>query len=183
MTEDELIKACIDNNSRAQKTLFETYSPRLMGVCMRYAEDRDAAQDMLQDGFIKIFQKLSAYKGSGSFGGWAHRTMVNTCLDAIRKNSKFKYAVDIEDAEHLVQIKETAYSDIRTKELLKLIQALPEGYKVVFNMFAIEGYGHKEIAEELDIAENTSKSQYRKARLWLQRELKALDLIKEKELL
>jgi RNA polymerase sigma-70 factor (ECF subfamily) len=177
MTEEELIKACIENNSRAQKTLFESYSPKLMGVCLRYAHDRDEAQDMLQDGFIKIFQKLNAYSGTGSFGGWLHRTVVNTCLDTLRKNSKFKYSVEIEKAEYLVNVDETAITQIRTKELLKLIQNLPEGYRVVFNMFAIEGYGHKEIAEKLGISENTSKSQYRKARLWLQKAIDELDKI------
>jgi RNA polymerase sigma-70 factor (ECF subfamily) len=179
MTEDELIKACLANNNRAQKTLFETYSPRLMGVCLRYAQNRDEANDMLQDGFIKIFQKLNTYSGNGSFGGWMHRTVSNTCLDAIRKNKKYKFSVEIEHAEDQVFETESAISEIRTKELLALIQRLPDGYRIVFNMFAIEGYGHKEIAEKLAITENTSKSQYRKARLWLQKELKELDKIVE----
>lgn len=179
MTEDELIKACIENNNRAQKSLFDEFSPRLLGVCLRYAQDRDEAQDMLQDGFIKIFQKLKAYSGTGSFAGWMHRTMVNTCLDFIRKNSKYKYSVEIEKAEYLVHDNETALSNIRTKELLELIQQLPEGYRVVFNMFAIEGYGHKEIAKELNITENTSKSQFRKARLKLQKAIIELDKIGE----
>ncbi len=179
MTEDELIKACIKNNNRAQKSLFDEFSPRLLGVCLRYAQNRDEAQDMLQDGFIKIFQKLNAYSGTGSFGGWMHRIMVNTCLDSIRKNSKYKYSVEIEKAEYLVHDNETALTNIRTKELLGLIQQLPEGYRVVFNMFAIEGYGHKEIAKELNITENTSKSQFRKARLKLQKALIELDKIVE----
>ncbi|MGB0805104.1 MAG: RNA polymerase sigma factor [Salibacteraceae bacterium] len=179
MTEDEIIKACLNNNARAQKTLFERYSPRLMGVCLRYAQDRDEANDMLQDGFIKIFQKMSSYSGKGAFGGWMHRTMTNTCLDAIRKNKKFRFSVDITEAEDKVNVTESALSEIRTKELLELIQKLPDGYRVVFNLFAIEGYGHKEIAEKLEITENTSKSQYRKARLWLQKELVKLDKILE----
>ena len=178
MTEDELIKACINKNERAQKTLFDNFSPRLMGVCLRYAQNRDEAKDMLQDGFIKIFQKLEAFSGTGSFGGWMHRTMVNTCLDAIRKNSKHLYSVEIEKADHLIQLDETILSEIRTKELLGLVQQLPDGYRLVFNMFAIEGYGHKEIAEELGISENTSKSQFRKARLWLQKAIIELDEIK-----
>ena len=177
MTEDELIEACIKNNARAQKTLFEMYSPRLMGVCLRYAQNQDEANDMLQDGFIKIFQKLKSYSGVGSFGGWVHRTMTNTCLDAIRKNKKYKFSVEIEKAEGEVNVDESALSEIRTQELLKLIQKLPDGYRIVFNMFAIEGYGHKEIAERLGVTENTSKSQYRKARLWLQKEIIELDKI------
>ena len=177
MTEEELIKACIRNDGRAQKQLFDSFSPRLMGVCLRYAQDRDEANDMMQEGFIKIFQKIEKYSGSGSFGGWLHRTMVNTCLDAIRKKSKFKYDVEFEKAEYLLQEDELTLSQIRTKELLEMIQELPKGYRVVFNMFAIEGFSHKEIAKELGISENTSKSQYRKARIWLQKAIVELDKI------
>lgn len=177
MTEGELIEACINNDKRAQKKLFDQFSPRLMGVCLRYAQDRDEAQDMLQDGFIKIFQKMGTYSGKGSFGGWLHRAMVNTCLDHIRKNSKYKYKVEIEKVEAEMYQSESALSAIRTKELLQLVKELPEGYRIVFNMFAIEGFGHKEIAKELNITENTSKSQYRKARLHLQKAISKLDKI------
>ncbi len=177
MTEDELIKACLKNNQRAQKALFNAHSSRLMGVCLRYAKSRDEAQDMLQDGFIKIFQKLDTYSGEGAFGGWLHRLMVNTCLDQIRKNQKLGFNVEIEKVEIGSIDAEDALSKMRTQELLSLIQQLPDGYKVVFNMFAIEGYGHKEIAEILEISENTSKSQYRKAKIWLQNALEKLDRI------
>lgn len=179
MTEGELIAACINKDKRAQKKLFDQFSPKLMGVCLRYAQDRDEAQDMLQDGFIKIFQKIETYSGKGSFGGWLHRAMVNTCLDHIRKNSKFRYKVEIEKADLETDNAESALSVLRTKELLQLIQELPEGYRIVFNMFAIEGFGHKEIAEELNITENTSKSQYRKARLHLQKAISKLDRIEQ----
>lgn len=177
MTEEELIKACIENNQRAQKILFDNYSPRLLGICLRYASGKDEANDMLQDGFIKIFQKLHTYTGEGSFGGWAHRATVNTCLDHIRKNKKYLNNVELEKVEFDIHQDETALSQIRTKELLVLIQNLPDGYRTVFNMFAIEGYGHKEIAEKLNISENTSKSQYRKGRLWLQKAILELDKI------
>ena len=177
MTEDELIKACIENNQRAQKILFDNYSPRLLGICLRYASGKDEANDMLQDGFIKIFAKMHTFSGEGSFGGWAHRAMVNTCLDHIRKNKKFLRDVELETVEYDIHEDENALSQIRTKELLALIHELPEGYRMVFNMFAIEGYGHKEIGEMLQISENTSKSQYRKARLWLQKAIIELDKI------
>lgn len=177
MTEDELIKACLQNNQRAQKILFETHSPRLMGVCLRYANSRAEAQDMLQDGFIKIFQKLDSYTGEGAFGGWIHRLVVNTCLDQIRRNKKTGFSVEIENESADWSISEDAISQLRTKELLALIQKLPEGYRLVFNLFAIEGYGHKEIAKKLGIAENTSKSQYRKAKLWLQSAIEKLDKV------
>ena len=177
MTEDELIKACLQNNQRAQKVLFDTHSPRLMGVCLRYASDRDEAQDMLQDGFIKIFQKLDTYTGEGAFGGWIHKLIVNTCLDHIRRTKKLGFAVEIDKEDASWSEAEDALSQMRTKELLELIQKLPEGYRIVFNMFAIEGYGHREISEMLDIAENTSKSQYRKAKIWLQNAIERLDKV------
>ena len=175
MTEDELIAACLKNNQRAQKALFDKYSGKLMGVCLRYAADRDEAQDMLQDGFVKIFQKLDTYTGEGSFGGWVHRLIVNTCLDALRKNKAMGFSVEIEKAEFQMDGVEDALSRLRTQDLLMLVQQLPDGYRVVFNMFAIEGYGHAEIAESLGISENTSKSQYRKAKIKLQEELEKLE--------
>lgn len=177
MTEVELIQACKENNPRAQKILFETYSARLMGVCLRYASNGDEAQDMLQDGFIKIFQKLNTFSGEGAFGGWMRRTMVNTCLDQIRKNNRIGYAVEIEKVEIDYVDNEDALSKMRTQELLGLIQKLPEGYRIVFNMFVIEGYSHKEIAKELEITESTSKSQLRKAKIRLQKEIIELEKI------
>ena len=177
MTEDELIKPCLQNNQRAQKILFDTHSPRLMGVCLRYANNRAEAQDMLQDGFIKIFQKLDSFSGDGAFGGWMHRLVVNTCLDRIRKNKKMGFTVEIENESADWSVQEDALSQLRTKELLDLIQQLPEGYRLVFNMFAIEGYGHKEIAVKLDIAESTSKSQFRKAKMWLQNAIERTDKV------
>lgn len=170
-----MITACLKNNPRAQKALFEKYSGKLMGVCLRYATDRDEAQDMLQDGFVKIFQKLDSYTGEGSFGGWVHRLMVNTCLDALRKNKAMGFSVEIEKADFQMDGVEDALSQLRTQDLLRLIQDLPDGYRVVFNMFAIEGYGHAEIAESLGISENTSKSQYRKAKFKLQEALHKLE--------
>jgi len=122
MTEDELIKACLQNNQRAQKILFDTHSPRLMGVCLRYANNRAEAQDMLQDGFIKIFQKLDSFSGDGAFGGWMHRLVVNTCLDRIRKNKKMGFTVEIENESADWSVQEDALSQLRTKELLDLIQ-------------------------------------------------------------
>lgn len=170
-----MITACLKNNPRAQKALFEKYSGKLMGVCLRYATDRDEAQDMLQDGFVKIFQKLDSYTGEGSFGGWVHRLMVNTCLDALRKNKAMGFSVEIEKADFQMDGVEDALSQLRTQDLLRLIQELPDGYRVVFNMFAIEGYAHAEIAESLGISENTSKSQYRKAKFKLQEALHKLE--------
>ena len=179
MTELELIKACVNNDAIAQKSLFETYSPKFMVVCLRYAQYQDEASDMLQDGFVKIFQKIDAYQGAGSFAGWMHKIVVNTCLDTLRKNKKFRFSVELDQVENEAFSNESIYSSIRTKELLELIQRLPDGYRVVFNLFAIEGYSHKEIAEKLNVSESTSKSQYRKARFWLQKKMIELDKIIE----
>lgn len=173
MTDDELVRGCIAQDPVAQKALYERYARKMMGICMRYAKDRDQAQDMLQDGFVKVFQKMDLYRGDGPLGGWISRTMVNTALDHLRRNKPFEYSVDLSEAEHLHPESPKALANISTDELMGLIQALPPGYRAVFNLFAIEGYPHKEIAEMLGISENTSKSQYMKARAYLRRSLPA----------
>lgn len=140
-----------------------------MSVCMRYAGNRDQAQDMLQDGFVKVFQKIDHFRGDGSLGGWITRTMVNTALDHIRRNKPYDHSLDLTEAEHLHQEDEQVLSAMTTDELMDLIQALPPGYRTVFNLFAIEGYPHKDIAGMLGISENTSKSQFMKARAYLRK--------------
>ncbi len=143
-----------------------------MGVCLRYAEDSLDAQDIMQDGFIKVFNSVETYHYEGSLEGWVKRIMINTALDSYRKNKKRKFAVEL-DSEDAIEIKQEddIVGGITNKYLLKLITCLPEGYRIVFNMFAIEGYSHKEIAQELGISINTSKSQYARARAFLQKEL------------
>lgn len=172
MTDEELIKACIRKSASAQKELFNRYSRKMMGVCMRYAEDSLEAQDIMQDGFIKVFNSMESFHYQGSLEGWVKRIMINTALDNFRRNKKRKYAVEL-DSEDAMEIKEedNIVEGITNKFLLKLIHNLPEGYRVIFNMFAIEGYSHKEIAAELGISVNTSKSQYSRARAYLQKEL------------
>lgn len=171
MSDEEIVAGCLNGDRLAQRALFDTYSRKMMGICMRYAKDRDEAQDIMQDGFIKVFQKIGTYSGAGALGGWMARTMVNTALDHIRRNKNSKYALDIEEAEHLAPESAEALTSLGTQELLALVQALPTGYRTVFNMFAIEGYSHKEIADELGISENTSKSQFRKAKAHLRRSI------------
>jgi len=171
MTDEEIVAGCLKGSPIAQRALYDTYSRKMMGICLRYSDGYDEAQDILQDGFIKIFQKLGSYSGTGALGGWMARTMVNTALDHIRRNKQNKQTLDIDNVEYLTPDAETTLSGLGTKELLKLIQDLPPGYKTVFNMFAIEGYSHKEIADELDISENTSKSQFRKAKAYLRRSI------------
>lgn len=171
MNEEILVKKCIEGDNRAQKKLFDLFAPKLFGVCLRYMKDHNLAQDTLQDGFVKIFTKLSDYNGKGSFEGWMRRITVNTCLDQLRKDQKLKMNTSIDDVSFLVKDNHWIEEELTAKDLLKLVESLPDGYRVVFNMFAIEGYSHKEIAEQLNISENTSKSQFSRAKSHLRRKL------------
>ena len=168
MTIEELIKGCIDKNPVAQKELYETFKGKMMGVCLRYAEDRDEAHDILQNGFIKVFENLAMFKNAGSFEGWVRRIMVNTALENFRKNKAQKQNVDIANVGYFLKSDNDTGSTINANDLLKMIQQLPVGFRTVFNLFAIEGYSHKEIADMLEITEGTSKSQYSRARTHLQ---------------
>lgn len=169
MTDEQLVHGCVAGDPIAQKALYQHYARKMMSVCMRYSGNRDQAQDMLQDGFVKVFQKIGHFRGDGSLGGWITRTMVNTALDHIRRNKPYDRSLDLTEAEHLHQEDEQVLSAMTTDELMDLIQALPPGYRTVFNLFAIEGYPHKDIADMLGISENTSKSQFMKARAYLRK--------------
>lgn len=172
MTEEQLVKKCLEKDALAQKQLFEYYSKRMMGVCLRYAKDAEEAQDVLQMGFIKVFEKLDMYNAKGSLEGWIRKIIVNTALDIIRKNKKFMNDVEMDKVDfQLHHNSENAVDSLSAQDLLKVIHNMPPGFRTVFNMFAIEGYSHKEIAEELNISVNTSKSQYSRARAYLQKVL------------
>lgn len=169
MTDEDLIIACNKGDPKAQKLLYERFAGKMKTVCLRYASGEDEANDMLQDGFIKVFSKLSLFEMSGSFEGWVRRTMVNTCLDHIRKKKKEGTQINVDEVYDLGSNLESALSKMAAEEIVATIQTLPMGYKTVFNLYAVEGYSHKEIAEELGITESTSKSQYFKAKQHLQR--------------
>ena len=169
MTDEQLASGCVKGDPTAQKALYEQFARKMMSICMRYAHNRDQAQDIMQDGFVKVFQKMDHYRGDGPLGGWIARTMVNTALDHIRRNKPYDHSLDLTEAEHLHQEDEQVLSAMSTDELMALIQSLPTGYRTVFNLFAIEGYAHKEIAEMLGVSENTSKSQFMKARAYLRK--------------
>lgn len=176
MDEQALIKDCLKGNPIAQRKLFEKFAPRMMSVCLRYMKDGQEAEDVLQDGFIKIFQKLNAYENTGSLEGWIRRIIVNTALDQLRKNSKFGYTDDVDEVSYKIENNDFTVEGLMAQDLMKLIGQMPEGYKVVFNMFAIEGYSHKEIADLLGITESTSKSQYSRARAHLREKLEKLGI-------
>jgi RNA polymerase sigma factor (sigma-70 family) len=182
MREDTtLVIACLKGDPRAQKALFEKFAPKMFAVCLRYMGDSDDAQDTLQDGFVKVFSKLSDFKNEGVLEGWIRRIIVNTCLDAIRKNQKTKFDVSLTDVEYQLEYNDNGLQSLELEELMNLVQSMPNGYRVVFNMFAIEGYSHKEIGEKLGINENTSKSQYLRARSFLRERIEKLEW-KEKTL-
>jgi RNA polymerase sigma factor (sigma-70 family) len=169
MTDEQLLQGCKEKNLNAQKLLYERFAKKMMGVCLRYADSTAEAQDILQDAFIKIFEKMDSYHGTGSLEGWIKKVMVNTALDNFRKNKheRNNIELDVNIASH--NSYEESYDSLSAKDLLKIIQKLPIGYRTVFNLFAIEGYSHKEIGEMLGINESTSKSQYSRAKSHLQK--------------
>ena len=172
MDEEQLVNKCLEKDTLAQKQLFDYYSKRMMGVCLRYSKDSEEAQDVLQMGFIKVFEKLDMYNHKGSLEGWIRKIIVNTALDNIRKNKKLMNNVEIEKVDYqLHNYNENAIDVLSAQDLLKVIQDMPTGFRTVFNMYVIEGYSHKEIADELNISVNTSKSQFSRARAYLQKKL------------
>jgi RNA polymerase sigma-70 factor (ECF subfamily) len=186
LKEKEIIHGCRKHDRIAQKTLYEKYSPVMRGLCFRYCRESSEVEDILQEGFIKIFSKIKQYSGRGSFEGWLKRIMINTAITHYKKNQKHYYHDDVteihetivhEDLSNELEEDSTNVKDILLNadfsqdEILKVIQNLPEGYGIVFNLFAVESYKHKEIAKLLNISVNTSKSQLSRARKMIQRRL------------
>ena len=181
MTEENLIKKCASGNSLAQKTFYEKFAGKMMGVCLRYAQNYEEAQDVLQDAFIKIFGKLPEYEKKGSLEGWVRRIVVNTALDSYRKNKKFQQNVAVDSVDYMLENKTYIIEELNANDLLVVIKTLPDGYRMVFNLFAIEGYSHKEIAERLGVTESTSKSQFSRAKKMLRDVLMKKKMIEEGE--
>ncbi|MDZ7777471.1 MAG: sigma-70 family RNA polymerase sigma factor [Bacteroidales bacterium] len=170
-TENELIKRCLDNDSTAFKELYDEYAPKMFGVCLRYAKNEMEAEDILQDGFIKIFSNLHRFKFEGSFEGWLRRTFVNTAINHYKKNLRHAREMDIEEIEAENLRDEKILDRISADEILAIVQSLPDGYKVVFNLNVLEGYTHKMIGQMLNISENTSKSQLLRAKRLLREKI------------
>ena len=167
MTEIEIIKGCIQEDNKCQRELFQRYAGIMFAVCLRYARHRMEAEDLLQDAFIKVFNNISRFKGEGSFEGWIRRIVINTALKNYQKSSFQKERIGLEDFEEST-IEPSIYSALGEGELMDQIAKLPDGYRIVFNLYVIEGYSHKEIAETIGIGESTSRSQLVKARKMLQ---------------
>jgi len=174
LNEKELISKCLEGEAEALKQLYENYSPKLWPVCLRYARNKMSAEDIMQEGFIRIYKYLEFYKGVGSFEGWLRKTMVNTAINYYKKNLKQNNEKDLDAVFGIANNEVDAISKLSTENILELISSLPDGYRTIFNMFVIEGYPHKEIAEKLGISENTSKSQLSRARVILQMKVKKL---------
>ena len=174
ISEQDLVKGCQKGKAKYQRLLYERYAPKMFGICMRYFHSKEEAQDALQDGFVKIYSKIKDYRGEGSFEGWIRRIMVNTSLNLYRNNLKRMYHADVDDAKVQIADSSVDYDRFNVQDIMKLIQDLPAGYRIIFNMFEIDGYAHKEIAEALQISVNTSKSQLLKARAYLRKELERL---------
>ena len=167
----KLIESCRKGERAAQKIMYDRLAARMFPVCMRNIGDRTAAEDVLQDGFITLFTRLDSYKGEGSYEGRARRIFVPTALLSLRKKDALKMSDEQDGVRGLKAETTSQMQNIGYKELMKLVMSLPPGFRTVFNMYAIEGYSHKEIAEMLGITETTSRTQFSRARAWLQNKI------------
>jgi RNA polymerase sigma factor (sigma-70 family) len=168
MTEQAILSGCLKNDPVAQRELYNRYSPKMLSVCYRFAQSREDAEDMLQEGFIKVFTQIHTFQNKGAFEGWIRRIIVHTCINFLKKYKKFNESIDLVYANYLQVKEETVPSIMQAKQVVECIRLLPVGYKTVLNLYAIEGYNHKEIAEMLDIEESTSRSQYTRAKTMLE---------------
>jgi len=168
MTEELMLAGCLSNNAAAQEALYNRFSPRMLGVCYRFAKNREDAEDMLQEGFIKVFSQIHQYRSEGALEGWIRRIVVHTCINVLKKNKKFSDSIDITFASEIGIREDSIPSIMQAKEVVECIRLLPIGYRTVLNLYAIEGYSHREIGSMLDIEESTSRSQYTRAKAMLE---------------
>jgi RNA polymerase sigma factor (sigma-70 family) len=181
MSDRQIIEGCARNERKAQQELYNRYSHFLLGVCLRYASDKAEAEDILQDSLLKIYFNIKDYSGTGSFIGWLIKIAVNTAITHYHKHLKFRYYVDIEDYVSAESGVSSFEEDLFTSdELFRVLNELPAGYRMVFNLYAVEGYKHKEIALMLGIDTNTSKSQYSRAKAAIREKLDKLRKLKSK---
>jgi RNA polymerase sigma factor (sigma-70 family) len=171
ITESDLIHGCMNGDRRMQEELYRRFSPRMYAVCLRYAGTAEEAQDILQEGFIKIFKKLSSFRGEGSFEGWIRRIFVNTAIEHFRRK-KYLQPVTEKEENTMEGNYLSVLDELAERDILELVQQLSPGYRTVFNMYVVEGYTHKEIGDILGISEGTSKSQLSRAKVILQEMVK-----------
>ena len=168
MTEEVLLQECLKNDAHAQQELYYKYSPKMLSVCYRYSKTREDAEDMLQEGFIKVFTQIHKFENRGSLEGWILRIIVHTCINHLKKNKKFNEHIDLAYAGDILIKEDNIPAIIQAKQVVESIRSLPMGYRTVLNLYAIEGYSHKEIGFMLEIEESTSRSQYTRAKNMLE---------------
>ncbi len=172
-----MLHGCLNNNASAQEALYNNFSPKMLGVCYRFARSREDAEDMLQEGFIKVFSQIAQFRRQGALEGWIRRIVVHTCINILKKNKKFTDSVDLIHANSIHLNENNIPSILEAKQVVESVRQLPMGYRTVLNLYAIEGFSHKEIAKMLDIEESTSRSQYTRAKVMLE------DILIEKKIL
>jgi RNA polymerase sigma-70 factor (ECF subfamily) len=176
-SDEQIIAGCRAGDRKYQELLYQRFASKMFTVCMRYTAESNSAQDLLQEGFVKIFKNIDKFRGDGSFEGWIRRIFVNTCLEFVRKKANMYVVQDTETVKVEYQ-DENALQKLMKEDLMEMIQSLSTGYRTIFNLYVIEGYSHKEIAELLNVTEGTSKSQLARARYLLQKKVETLMGIK-----
>ncbi|MGA2824268.1 MAG: sigma-70 family RNA polymerase sigma factor [Bacteroidales bacterium] len=183
IVDESILEGCIAGKRKAQYELYKKFAASMLAVCFRYARNRDEAEDFLQEGFLKVFQKISSFRSEGSFEGWMKRIMINNALNEIKKNRRTPFLEDIEviNETQIIDQNEPAasFDPVPPDVLVEMIRSLPEGYRIVFTLYVIEDFSHKEIANELNISENTSKTQLLKARRMLKNKLNKYYTVKK----
>jgi RNA polymerase sigma factor (sigma-70 family) len=172
--EANIIKGCLKGDKASQYALYNMFRRDVMGICMRYSRDRSEAEDMMQEGFIKVYSDLYQYRPIGPLGGWIRRVVVNSCLRFIRKRKRLVFNEFSGMKTELIPTDENVISDLGAQDLMKLVQLLPDGYRLVFNLYVVEGFSHQEIADQLGISVNTSKSQLSRAKASLRKKIEKI---------
>jgi RNA polymerase sigma factor (sigma-70 family) len=165
---NKVILGCVNNDAAAQELFYNHFSSRMLAVCYRYSKNRFDAEDMLQEGFIKVFQQIANFRNEGSIEGWIRKVIVHTCINQLVKNKKFENTIDIAEAEGFITSQDYIPSILQAQQVVECIRLLPLGYRTVLNLFAIEGFSHKEISVLLKIEESSSRSQYTRAKAMLE---------------
>jgi RNA polymerase sigma-70 factor (ECF subfamily) len=168
ITEEQIRQGCVNNDRKYQQMLYNMFSAKMFSVCLRYANEYNSAQDLLQEGFVKVFKNMDKFRGEGSFEGWIRRIFVNTAIEHYRKQVNL-YALHDTDAKGYEYYGDNALETLKHQDILKMIQKLSDGYRTVFNLYVVEGFSHKEIGDMMGISEGTSKSQLARARYLLQK--------------
>lgn len=177
MTEKQLIRRCQQQDRGAQQILYETYASKMFGICYRYVCDRELARDLMHDGFITVYQKIGDFRGEGAFEGWMRRIFVNTALGHLRRHNVLNDAKPFDGTGQFDERESSIVERMAAAEIVKHIEKLPNGYRIVLNLYAVEGFSHREIAEQLQISEGTSRSQLNRAKSYLWKLLKEAEII------